>query len=96
MRREYGLQIIFNGRHLNKVVVDSHYEKKHSRSINDELILELVRMLNGRTLEFETLSAAGWEIYVYDPLYVGGRPYRLIFCTHPVERILGVINAFRR
>ena len=72
MRREYELQMILNGRRLSKVVVDSHYEKKHSKSINDELILVLVRMLNGRTLEFETVSPAGWEIYVYDPLFVGG------------------------
>ncbi len=96
MRREYGLQIILNGQRLTKVVIDAHYEKKHSKSINDELILELVRLLNGRTLEIETVSAAGWEICVYDPLYLGGRPYRLVFCIHPEERILGVINAFRR
>jgi hypothetical protein len=90
------LQIILNGQRLTKVVIDAHYEMKHSKSINDELILELVRLLNGRTLEFETVSAASWEIYVYDPLYLGGRPYRMVFCTHQEERILGVINAFRR
>ena len=50
MQREYLLRIEINGRKLNKVIIDSHYEQKHADSMNDVLILELVKTLNGRNI----------------------------------------------
>ncbi len=32
-RRSYGVNIVVNGRNINEVIIDSHYEKKH-RGIN--------------------------------------------------------------
>ena len=81
---------------INQVIVDSHYEAKHSKVINDALILELLKGLNGRTYEAESTSAEGWEIYVNDPLFLGEKPYRLVWCLHPDEDSVGIINAFRR
>jgi hypothetical protein len=95
-RREYALRLTINGRNLNKVVIDTHYEEKHSKTVNDPLILELIRGLNGRMYPFEKVTDAGWEIYVNDPLYLGQKPYRLIWCLHPDENYIGIINAFRR
>lgn len=96
MQREYLLRIRINDRSLNRVVIDSHYEVKHSSTINDPLILELVKMLNGRTFEFESTTKTGWEIYVNNGLYFAGKFYRLIWCLHLDENYLGVINVFRR
>ena len=64
--------------------------------MNDALVLELVKTLNGRTYEFEKQSPSGWEIYCIDPLLFDGKAYRLIWCLHPDESSVGVINAFRR
>ena len=96
MRRTYPLRLTINGRSINQVIIDSHYEAKHSKTINDNLILELIKGLNGRTYEAESISAERWEIYVNDPLFLGEKPYRLVWCLHPDEDSVGVINAFRR
>jgi hypothetical protein len=96
MRRNYQLRLIINGKLINQVTIDSHYEAKHSKSINDYLILELIKGLNGRTYAAESISSEGWEIYVNDPLFLGEKPYRLVWCLHPDEDSVGVINAFRR
>jgi hypothetical protein len=96
MQREYMLGITVNGRKLNRVLIDSHYEVKHSDSINDALILDLVKKLNGGTFEHDKVIKTGWEIYANDPWYLDGKPYRIVWCLHPDETCLGVINVFRR
>lgn len=96
MRREYQLHLKINGRSLSKVIIDSHYELKHSNEINDALILELVKRLNGHFYEPESLTKSGWEIYVNDPIYFGVKPYRMIWCLHARESSVGIINTFRR
>ncbi len=96
MQREYLLRLIVNGRTFKRVLIDSHYEIRHSDTINDALILELVKKLNGGTFEHDRVTPAGWEIYANDPWYLDGKPYRIVWCLHPEETCLGVINVFRR
>jgi hypothetical protein len=96
MQREYMLRLTVNSRKLSRVLIDSHYEIKHSGSINDAIVLELVKKLNGGTFEHDKVTKAGWEIYSNDPWYLDGKPYRIIWCLHPGETYLGVINVFRR
>ena len=50
-RREYDIRIKVNGRQIHQVIIDTHYEKKHAGSIDDRLILQLVRQLYGRMFE---------------------------------------------
>jgi len=45
-RREYLAKITVNGRKINKVIIDPHYQLKHSGVITDKLILELVKLLD--------------------------------------------------
>lgn len=47
MRREYLLRLTINGRLTNKVLIDDHYELRHSNEINDGVIIDLIRLLNG-------------------------------------------------
>lgn len=85
-----------NGRLFNRVVIDSHYQSNHSKSITDLLILELVKSLNGSESLPEKILPSGFEIYVDDPIFLGEKSYRLIWTAHPKENYIGVINAFRR
>ena len=55
-RRTYNMVVMVNGRLINEIVIDTHYEKKHS-DIDDALILELVRKLDGR--EFAVSERVG-------------------------------------
>jgi hypothetical protein len=96
MRREYLFKVLVNGRPLKVVVVDSHYEAKHSKTMNDQLILKLVKTLEGTEHRPESITSSGFEIYVTDPAYFEDKPYRLVWTLHPDENYLGVVNAFRR
>lgn len=85
-----------NRRVLKEVVIDSHFEEKHSESVNDAIILALVESLNGSEFEAESVSADGFEYYVEDPRYLDRKPYRLVWLLHPKEDYIGIINCFRR
>ena len=50
-RREYPIDIRVNNRQISKVVIDPHYELKHSSSVDDSIILKLVLMLSGENFE---------------------------------------------
>lgn len=50
-RREYDISITVNRKRISKVIIDPHYEEKHAASISDEIILTLVKDLDGREFE---------------------------------------------
>lgn len=93
-RRSYRIPpIVFNGLIYDSVIIDSHYERKHKSQINDELILELVKMLNR---SFEEHTDNGDDYFYYTKvLYKKEKGYRLVWLTQKNETYVGVINAFR-
>ena len=96
MRREHTLKVNVNGRTFNAVIIDSHYEIKHSKSINDAIILDLVKSLEGTEHRSETKLPSGYEIYVTEPVFLEGKAFRLVWTLHPDEDSIGIVNAFRR
>jgi hypothetical protein len=90
-RREYHLVLILNKRQFNLLVIDSHYEKKHS-DINDKLILELVEQLSGSNIELADESD-GFKYFAYE-MRLKNKKYRLVL-TYCEEDFLGVVNVFR-
>lgn len=93
-RRSYKMHIVVNGRSIEEVVIDPHYEAKHP-DIDDELILKLVQRLDGKEFQPETRHDE-WEFYVLDRIEFRGKRYRLVWCQRDVSPLLGVINCFRR
>ena len=53
-RRTYPIDIEINERRLKPVVIDPHYEEKHADCVDDQIVLQLVQLLNGRI--FKPLS----------------------------------------
>jgi hypothetical protein len=96
MRREHLLKIKVNGRSFNAVIIDSHYEIKHSKTVNDSIILRLVKSLEGAEHRPESVLPSGFEIYVTEPVFLDDKAYRLIWTLHPDEDYIGIVNAFRR
>ena len=90
-RREYPLSITFNKRCFSRVIIDSHYEKKHPE-INDELILELMKLLHGK--EIDPVDESNGFKYFAHELHCQNKPYRIVL-TYSDDSFLGVINAFR-
>ena len=94
-RRVYPILIHVNGRLVNKVIIDSHYKQKHSESIDDKIILELVRQLDDGTFTPE-VERDGFQYFKTDPILLNDVNYRLIWLMENTEIYIGVINAFRR
>ena len=93
-RRAYVLNLTVNGRQVNEVVIDLHYETKHP-DISDALILELVKELDGK--EFLPDERDGeWQFFMLDRIEHQGKQYRLVWCMQDEYRLIGVINCFRR
>ena len=85
--------ITVNGIRVVQVVIDPHYEEKHSSSINDALILRLVRELDGRLELPETKT----DHYSYFATLVGfgKKQFRLIWLLEDHAIYIGVVNAYR-
>ena len=47
-RRAYKINITVNRIKINRVIISLHYEKNHSDSMTDDLILDLVSLLDGK------------------------------------------------
>ena len=93
-RRSYPLRLTINGRAIEEVIIDPHYEENHPE-INDSLILALVRKLDGRELQPEERSD-DWEFFMLDRLEHEEKLYRLVWCMRDNCLFIGVINCFRR
>jgi hypothetical protein len=95
-RRVYPLQLSINGRRLERVVIDPHFEKKHSSSVTDEIVLALVRRLDGKTFLPVDADEDGFQYFVNDQIAVDRKFYKLIWLLHEEELFVGIVNAYRR
>lgn len=95
-RREYSVRLNINGRSLEKVVIDPHYEEKHADSVTDETILALVKQLDGKTFGPIDKDENGYLYFVNDRMELEGCFYKLIWLLHDNELFVGIVNAYRR
>ena len=93
-RPEYPFQLTLNGRQVGRVVIDLHYRDKHADSIDDELILKLVGLLDGQNLPIQK-TTEDFDYFVADPVQWERKSYRVVLLTQKGEDFLGVVNAFR-
>lgn len=94
VRNEYKLQVEINGRRLTRVLIDQHYQENHAESINDELILDLVKEIDGEVFTVDSVRG-DFQYFVAEPVFNEMRPYRLVMVLCIYDDYLGVINAFR-
>jgi hypothetical protein len=93
MRREYDVQPLFiNNRWFRKVVIDDHVDK-HFDHINDELIIMLVKELNGRD-ELPVKKSDGF-LYFATALKLEHDWYKLVWLTEKNSLYVGVVTAYK-
>lgn len=94
-RREYDISITVNMRQVTKVIIDPHYEAKHSDSISDEVIVSLVKLLDGGTYPVQDKNEP-FEYFATDGLILGNKMYKLVWLLEDDQIYTGVVNAYRR
>jgi len=94
-RREYAISIKVNDVRVNKVVIDPHFEEKHAESINDEIIIELVKTLDGESFAPVDQSPP-FAYFVTDKIDLYGKLYKLVWLLEDDQIYIGVVNAHRR
>ena len=94
-RREYDIKITVNGRQVTKVVIDTRYEAKHSKCISDEIIVRLVKLLDGGTYPIQDKNEP-FEYYATDGLVLDDKKYKLVWLLENDQIYIGVVNAYRR
>ena len=93
-RREYPFSITVNGLKIETVIIDPHYEEKHSLSINDELILKLVQTLDGEFHDFVD-EKSPFKYFVKEEIEVDSKLFKMIWLLEENQLYVGIINAFR-
>lgn len=63
VRRSYQISIIINGIQFNELVIDPHFEEKHQKSMDDEIILNLVSNLGGGEFEPIVVDRDGFRYF---------------------------------
>lgn len=94
-RREYSTVLIVNDIIITKVIIDPHYEEKHSSVIDDNIILCLVKTLDNEMHEPDDIDGP-YEYFVKDKIELAGKYYKLIWLLEDNELYVGVVNAYRR
>jgi hypothetical protein len=93
-RTEHPLKLVLNGRKLSRIIIDQHYKEKHSESINDDLIINLVKTLDGETFPVESRKGE-FEFLKVEPVIWDEKPHRVVLVLSITDDFVGVINAFR-
>ncbi len=93
-RPEYPLKIMLNGRKLSRLVIDQHYRVNHDESMNDQIILDLVKTLDGKKIPPESVQGE-FEYFTVEPVFHLEMAYRVILVLCLTDDYLGVVNAFR-
>lgn len=90
-RKIYPFSIEVNGYQFSEVIVNQHYQEKHS-DITDELILELLRLfVDEKTFQSDKLTT---DYFVLEKIIHQDKKYKLIWQIENQNSFI-VVNCYR-
>lgn len=93
MRRQFKIDpITVNNKEIGLVVIDPHVDK-HSDHINDDLVLKVVRLLDGES--FLPKSIKDGFSYFASELRYQNNWYKLVWLLEDKEIYIGVITLYK-
>jgi hypothetical protein len=92
-RKEYNQRLKINHHQIRLVIIDQHYKENHP-DVTDEIILDLVRSLDGEDFPIES-ERGDFQYFTVEPVFKDDAPYRIVMVLCIYDDYLGVINAFR-
>ena len=92
-RNEYPLKLKINHHDINRVILDQHYKEKHP-DLTDQIILELIRSLDGEDFPIEN-ERGDFQYFTAEPVFKDDSPYGIVMGLCFFDDYLGVINTFR-
>lgn len=96
MFQRYKLNVYINRTWFHDVLVDSHVNERHGDSINEQTVLELVKLLHMEFYISEGTDENGFEYFVNNELRLGEKVFRLVWLIPADKSYIGVRTAFRR
>ncbi|WNE41404.1 MAG: hypothetical protein AM1032_000144 [Mycoplasmataceae bacterium] len=90
----YSLDIIFNGKKLNKLVINNPHIKQKHPEITDEEIYNLSIQLNEKKIRFKSRKN-NFNYFGHEPIFYKNKAYRLAWCLEDNKNYLGITTCFR-
>lgn len=89
----YSCDYVVNDRSIKRLIISNHYKKKHSKYMNDELIIRFVEnYLDGEKFK-EGKKKNSWEYFDLEPILYQEKRYKLVWAFHEdVPDFLGIVN----
>ena len=98
--RPYRIDIVISGQRFTKVEINPLIEtvKHPNENITDELILYLLKQLDGERVKPEPKRYYKWTYYKFSPLYNWeSKAYKLVWCVADDEpKVIGLMDCYRQ
>lgn len=96
-RNPYPCDLTINKWKLTRLEISQYYKTKKGREmIDDNLIIKLVKSLNGKTIPPDPKKRPGdWDYFTLEPIFdEDDNPYCLVCCHENNSYIWGVVNIY--
>ena len=79
---------------ITEIYIDPYWKKHEDEGISEELIIELVKLLDGKRSELGK-RYDNWVYFAEEPIFYDDKAYCLVWCLEDKKNYLEVIDCYR-
>ena len=89
----YKCNYVINGQAIKRLIINSHYKKKHSSYMNDKLIIKFIEdYLDGNSF-YSSEKDGPWEYFELEPILYQDKNYILVWLLNEnIPDFLGIVH----